>query len=90
MKNYKELKRKILEDEKVKKAYDELGPQFEIIRMVMERRIKKGITQKKLAQMIGTKQSAISRFESGEYNPTILFLGKLAGALGTKIRISVK
>ena len=90
MENYKELKRKILKDEKVKKAYNELGPQFEIIRMVMERRIKKGITQKKLAQMIGTKQSAISRFESGEYNPTILFLDKLVDALGAKIKISVK
>ncbi|MEK7626936.1 MAG: helix-turn-helix transcriptional regulator [Patescibacteria group bacterium] len=90
MENYKELKRKILKDEKVKKAYNELGPQFEIIRMVMEKRIKKGITQKELAQMIGTKQSAISRFESGEYNPTILFLDKLVDALGAKIKISVK
>lgn len=90
MKNYKELKKIILKDEKVKKAYNELGPQFEIIRMVMEKRIKKGITQKELAQMIGTKQSAISRFESGEYNPTILFLDKLVDALGAKIKISVK
>lgn len=90
MRNYREFKKKVLKDKKIKKAYDELGPQFEIIRMMMGKRIKKGITQKKLAQMIGTKQSAISRFESGEYNPTLSFLDKLADALGVEITISVR
>jgi predicted transcriptional regulator len=90
MRNYRELKKRILRDRRVKKAYDELGPQFEIIRLMIERRIKRGITQKKLARMVGTKQSAISRFESGEYNPTLLFLGKIADALDAEITISVK
>lgn len=36
MENYKELKRKFWRM-KSKKAYNELGPQFEIIRMVMEK-----------------------------------------------------
>ncbi len=90
MKSYREFKKKILKDKRVKGAYDELGPQFEVIRMIMERRIKKGITQKELAQMVGTKQSAISRFESGEYNPTISFIDKLANALDAKITISVR
>jgi len=38
---------------------------------------------------MGTKQSAISRFESGSYNTTIGFLYKVADALDTKLTISV-
>lgn len=32
MKNYKELKKKILRDRKVRKDYNNLGSQFEVIR----------------------------------------------------------
>jgi len=33
MRNYRDFKRKILRDRKMRKAYDKLGPQFEIIRL---------------------------------------------------------
>ena len=47
-----------------------------------------GITQAALAKKLGTKQSAISRLERGAYNPTVLFLQKLAVALDTELTIS--
>ncbi len=90
MKSYSEFKRKTLRDRNVKRAYEEMGPQFEVIQMIIRRRIKRGITQKELARMVGTKQSAISRFESGDYNPTLSFLGKMADALGAEIKVSVR
>lgn len=90
MKNYASIKKKILRDKEVWDAYDTLGPQFNVIQMMIRKRIQKGITQKELAREIGTKQSAISRFESGDYNPTISFLYKLAGALGVELTVSVK
>jgi predicted transcriptional regulator len=89
MKSYKSLKKKLLADRAVKKAYEELGPEFAVIQMLIERRLKKGVTQGQLAEMIGTKQAAISRFESGTYNPTVGFLYKVADALNAKLKVTV-
>jgi transcriptional regulator with XRE-family HTH domain len=49
--------------------------------------VEKNITQKELAELIGTKQSNISRFESGNYNPTIEFLNKMAHAVGKQLEV---
>lgn len=88
MKSYKTFKNQLLKDKGIKKAYDELGPEFELIQLIIERRLEQGLTQAELAKRIGTKQSAISRLERGTYNPTVAFLHKLAEALGTKLHIS--
>ena len=57
--------------------------------MIIRKRVEKGLSQKELAQKIGTKQSAISRLESGTYNPTIAFLQKVGEALHSKLKISL-
>lgn len=88
MKSYKEIKKKLLKDVGVRKAYQELGPEFELARTVIEMRLKKGLTQAVLAKKIGTKQSAVARLESGRYNPSLVFLDKVASALGAKLEVS--
>lgn len=45
-------------------------------------RLHKGLTQERLALMIKTKQSSISRVESGSVLPSLGFLKKIADALG--------
>ena len=89
MKNFKQLKTELLKDKEIRWAYKELMPEFSLIEMIIRRRIKKGLTQRELARKIGTKQSAISRFESGTYNPSFSFLQKLADALGVRLKISL-
>ena len=79
-----------MKDREIKRAYEKLGPKFTLIEMIIKKRIEKGLTQKKLAKRIGTKQSAISRIESGKYNPTLSFLQKITEALGAKLEISIK
>jgi len=88
-KTYKQLKRELLKDKKIKYAYEKLGPEFAVIEMIIKKRIERGLTQKELARKIGTKQSAISRLESGTYNPSISFLQKVGEALGAKLKISL-
>lgn len=51
-------------------------------------RIAKGITTKKLGEMSGLKQSAISRFENGN-NTTMETLFKITRALGCELRVDV-
>ena len=41
-----------------------------------------------LAKKVGTAQSNISRLESGNYNPTLEFLEKIANSLGKKLKVS--
>ena len=90
MKNYRQLKKDLLRDRRVKKAYDELGPEFALVVMIIKKRAEKGWTQQDLAQRVGTKQSAISRLESGNYNPSVTFLKKVATTLGAKLEISMR
>lgn len=79
-----------LKDPTFKAEYDKLEPEFAIIEALLEARVKKHMTQDQLAKRIGTKQSAIARLESGNANPSIGFLQKLAEALGKKLVIQFK
>lgn len=85
--NHEEAKKIILSDPNVKDEYDALEPIYEIRKQLIELRIQQGISQKQLAEKIGTKQSAISRLENGSYNPSVEFLSKLAHALGKEIQV---
>lgn len=89
MKSLDLLKKELLRDNEIRKQYDDLGPEFAVVELLITQRLKRGLSQAQLAKKIGTKQSAISRFESGNSNPTIGFIGKIASALGTKVRIAV-
>lgn len=89
MKDWKQLKSELLQNKAVKKEYDRLTPRYKAISELISARIKKGFTQKELAQKIGTKQSAIARFETGNVNPSIGFLEKMAGVMGYKVNISL-
>jgi ribosome-binding protein aMBF1 (putative translation factor) len=85
--NHEEAKKLLLTNPEVKREYDELEPIYEIRKQLIELRLQQGLSQKELADRIGTKQSAISRLENGSYNPSIDFLSKLAHALGKEIQV---
>lgn len=76
-----------LKNPKIKAEFDRLEPEFAVISAMIEIRIKKDLTQKELAEKMGTTQSAISRLEKGNVNPTISFLKKLADALDSRLDI---
>lgn len=77
-----------LKNPQFRREYEKLQPEFAVIRAMIEARIKKGITQKKLAVRLKTKQSVISRLETGRGNPTVRFLQKLAAAFDTTLEIN--
>lgn len=89
MKTYSQFKKEALKDKKLRRAYDALGPQFEVIESLIERRLEKGFTQLELAKRVGTKQSSIARLESGTYNPSLDFLKKVTHALDARLKITV-
>ncbi len=89
MKSYTTFKRNLLKNDGVKAEYDQLYPEFRLVESFIEKRLKVGLTQSALAKKIGTKQSAIARFESGSYNPSLGFLKRVAHALGADILIGL-
>ena len=70
-----------------KKHYDYYGKQLEIAYQILQLRKKKHISQAQLAKKIGTKQSNVARIESGQQNLSIDTLEKIAGALGSDLKI---
>lgn len=87
MQSWKDFKKELLNNPKFKKEYERLQPEYAVISAMLEARIRKGLTQKELADRIGTKQSVISRLESGRANPSVAFLKKFAQALDTTLQI---
>lgn len=89
MKSYDDLKKQLLRDPEILEDYDSLEPEYELIRQIIKARTQKGLTQTQLANLIGTQQSAISRLESGSYNPTLSMLKKISRALDTKLSLTI-
>lgn len=71
-----------------KKAREEVDFEFQLLDVIITKRIKNGLTQKQLAEKVGTKQSAIARFESGQYNPSLNFVSKLSKALDLRLQVN--
>lgn len=71
----------------LKKQYDALKPEFDLIDQIISARVNKGLSQKQLAAKMSTTQSAIARLESIDYNPSVGLLRKLAKATGTQLKI---
>jgi predicted transcriptional regulator len=87
MNNWNKIKKEILKDKEVKQIYNDLDLEYKLIRDIIKYRTKNKITQVGLAKKIGTTQSALARFESGQVNPTIGFIKKVADGIGAKLEI---
>ncbi len=60
----------------------------QVARMIYDRRNDAGLTQKELAQLVGTTQSVISRLEDADYDGhSLSMLSRIAEALKQKMTI---
>ena len=76
-----------MKDETFRKEYESLGPEYELIRSLIDARKLSNVTQKQLADATGIAQSDISKIENGSGNPTIKILKRLADGLGMNLKI---
>jgi ribosome-binding protein aMBF1 (putative translation factor) len=83
-----DLHRKWMKTKEYRKAYQELAPEFELARAVIQARTRAGLSQQQLARRMDTTQSVIARLESGRTKPSTQTLQRLAAATGTRLRIS--
>jgi len=69
-----------------KEAWDEIKLQHDLAKEIIRRRNELGLTQKELADRIGTKQSVISRIENG-HNCSLETIHRIAKSLDSKAEI---
>ncbi|PCJ40840.1 MAG: transcriptional regulator [SAR86 cluster bacterium] len=88
---HNELKAKALSNSKVQAAYDEMVPEFMILRQMLKARQKAGLSQAEVAARMGTKAPAITRLESslgnGKHSPSLATLQKYASAVGCELQV---
>lgn len=88
MTDYQSFLDEQLKDPAFKKEYDALEPEFSIIQAIIDARKSAGLTQKELAQRTGIAQSDISKLETGNANPSLKTLQRLAEGMGMRMRLT--
>jgi DNA-binding XRE family transcriptional regulator len=70
------------------KAYSDLEEEYTFVREMLSARLKSGLTQEAVAELMGTTKSAVSRLESaGKHAPSLTTLKKYAHAVGCDLKI---
>lgn len=87
--SFEEMKLDMMKDEEFRHEYEKLRPRYEAIEQILRARKEQNITQSELAKRVGTQKSNISRLESGNYNPSLDFLSKVAESLGKSLKVSI-
>ena len=86
--NFEKDLKKQLKNKQFKKYFDEYGKQLEVAYLIMQKRKQAKISQKELAQKIGTTQSNVARMEAGNQNLSMITLEKIAEALKSELKVS--
>lgn len=75
-------------DEEYSRLEEEYREIHEIARQVVHFRTLNHLTQRQLAELVGTSYSQIARLESGLHKPSVDTLQRIARALGRRLRIT--
>ena len=87
MTNFDDFLKEQLKDSEFRAEYDALEPEFTIIQAMLEARKSSGLTQKQLAERTGIAQADISRIETGEANPSLNTLKRLASGMDMRLKL---
>ena len=85
----RDFKRRALARPGVRREYEKLEEEFELLDQILRARTEAGLTQAELAERIGTTQSAVARMETaiGKHSPSIATLKRYASALGYRLQL---
>jgi len=88
---HEELKQKAFKNKNVKKEYDKLDLEFQLLNEMLTARKEAGLNQSQVAELMGTKQTSITRLESslsiGNHSPSLSTIKKYANAVGCHLDI---
>ncbi len=87
---WNELKKERMARVETRAGYDKSRRAFEIASQVRKLREKAGLSQKELADLIGSTQPSVARLEAGGVNPNVGTLERIADALGSELTVAFK
>ena len=85
----KDIKARLLTDPEVRVEYDRLAPEFEVANKLVRARSRAGLSQKQIATLMGTTQSAIARIESGKIALRTDTIQRYAAAIGYRAELKL-
>jgi transcriptional regulator with XRE-family HTH domain len=78
---------KQMKDPEFAKAYEELAPEFELISQIIARHLERKLSQRQLAERMGTPQPSIARMESTQAIKNLDFVRRVAEALDCTLEV---
>ncbi len=85
--DFDKLLQKHMKNPEFKKEYEALEPEYTIIQAIIDARKASNLTQKQLAERTGIDQADISKLETGNSNPTLQLLERLADGMNMTLKL---
>ena len=76
-----------MKDPDFKSEFENLQPELDVIRAIVDARTSQNLTQKQLSERTGINQADISKLENGTRNPTLNMLKSLAKGMNLELKI---
>ena len=87
MSEFQKLLNEQLQDDEFRKEWEDIQPEMDVIRAMVDARISQNLTQKELAERTGINQADISKLENGTRNPSLKLLKRLANGMGMTLKL---
>lgn len=87
MSEFQEFLNEQLQDDEFRKEWEDIQPEMDVIRAMVDARISQNLTQKELAERTGIDQADISKLENGTRNPSLKLLKRLADGMGMTLKL---
>ena len=84
-KSWDEVKRERADSPARRRGYERAGRTIRLAMEIHQLREKRGLSQRELAERLGTTQSAVARLEAGNVSPSLPTLDRVAEALGVEL-----
>ena len=87
MKKFDTFLEEQMKDPDFKNEFENLQPELDVIRAIVDARTSQNLTQKQLSERTGINQADISNLENGTRNPTLNMLKRLAKGMNMELKI---
>ena len=87
MSEFQNFLKEQLQNDEFRKEWEDIQPEMDVIRAMVDARISQNLTQKELAERTGINQADISKLENGTRNPSLKLLKRLADGMGMTLKL---
>jgi len=85
---YRQVINEKLKDPDFRSEWEAQEPKFQLIKAILMGREENHLSQKQLSEKTGITQADISRLETGDANPTLDTICRIANGLGMNLKLA--